>query len=627
MMTSDSAPPKQAVFAAASPLVMRRVVWRRFLAVVLRLGVPVAGFLLMLALVWALTGGGFKAFWAAALAVGLLAAGLFVWAWRGRPSTYAVWALWDRETGRREAFAAAWSYESRHQMNPAEARHWETQASALPEALGRLAADLPLPKGHRLAWVAAGLILIGVTGAWRESVARGPTLSAEMLAAAQAEAARLAALEVKPEKLAALTEAERKALEEQLKGAAEDLEQSRGRTAREVLDALEQRAREAEKMAERLGNGEEPWASQALTEALRGQADTADLGDAVADRRGEQAADEAEALAEKMDAAAAEQEERLKEVFNDLNQAAAPEDRERLVGGSVTEAAQGLQAGQKQDASAAMRQMAQQLREMQGRQQTQQELERLAQQLRDAGSQVANAGQVGEAMQALNEQPANSGQQAQPQAGGQESPQGQKGNESQQKGQMMTQAGGEEAGQQGQAPPPGAAGQAGQQEPQLSLGQANPNAGQGGEKPDDAAPMLVAPIPGQDPGDKPPEMAVVMQGKAPPGAAMAGSSSGLPPGAGTSEAKGEPTDPLESGKSTLATAQQTGEGASTLSQVEGGAPREEGVSQSSTTLSVEFLEAQEAALDEAALPAARREQVRRYFNALRKRLEGGGSNQ
>jgi hypothetical protein len=39
---------------------------------------------------------------------------------------------------------------------------------------------------------------------------------------------------------------------------------------------------------------------------------------------------------------------------------------------------------------------------------------------------------------------------------------------------------------------------------------------------------------------------------------------------------------------------------------------------------VEFMEAQEAAMDEAALPMARREQVRRYFNALRKRLEGEG---
>ena len=78
---------------------------------------------------------------------------------------------------------------------------------------------------------------------------------------------------------------------------AEELERSEGKTAREVLDALEQRAREAEKMAERLGQKEEAWASESLTEALRKQADTADLGDAVADMRGGEAADEAGALA------------------------------------------------------------------------------------------------------------------------------------------------------------------------------------------------------------------------------------------------------------------------------------------------------------------------------------------
>jgi hypothetical protein len=139
--------------------------------------------------------------------------------------------------------------------------------------------------------------------------------------------------------------------------------------------------------------------------------------------------------------------------------------------------------------------------------------------------------------------------------------------------------------------------------------------------------MLMAPVPGQDAGDKPPEMAILMPGNAPNGGAVVGAGSGLPPGAGTSELKGEETAVPESGKSAMTTAQQTGEGASTLRQVEGGAPRDEAVSQGSAALSVEFMEAQEAAMDEAALPTARREQVRRYFNALRKRLEGGISNQ
>lgn len=537
--------------------------------------------------------------------------GLLGWAWWKRPSVYAAWALWDREAGRREAFAAAWWYESREGQTEGEAAHLKAQAAELPGALGRMVVEMPVVRVGRLGWLIFGLGMTGVVGWWMDAVRRGPELSAEMVATATVEAKKLAEMEVTAEKLAGLTEEERKALVEQIKGAAEALSQSAGKTAREVLDALEQRAREAEKLAERVGAGEEAWASEALTEALRKQADTADLGDAVADRKGGEAADEAEALAGRIEAGGEEQVERLEGVFDEVNAAAVPEDGERLVGSGVSEVAKGLKVGEKAKASEAMRQMAQRLREKQGRQQTQAELERLAQQLREAGSQMANAGAEGEAMQALTEgsqgQPPNGGGQARKP----ESADGQGG----QQGQMA---------QVSEAPEPGASGkggQAGQQGPQLSLGEGNPNAGKGGEKPEEGTPMLMAPVPGQDAGDKPPEMMVMTPGSSPSGGAIVGAGSGLPPGSAKSEMKGGETVVPESVKSAMAKAEKTGEGASSVRQVEGGAPREEGVSQGSAGLSVEFMEAQEAAMDEAALPRARREQVRRYFNALRKRLE------
>jgi hypothetical protein len=258
------------------------------------------------------------------------------------------------------------------------------------------------------------------------------------------------------------------------------------------------------------------------------------------------------------------------------------------------------------------------LREMQGRQQTQQELERLAQQLREAGSQVVNAGTAGEAMEALNEPPDSPGQKGSQETEGKPQAQGEQGLAQAQEASQAVEAG---TGQQGQTPPPGAGGAAG---PQLSLGEANPNAGRGGEKPGEGPPMLMAPVPGQKPGDDPPETTVFVQGDGAKGGSKPGAGSGLRPGAGTRDIKGEETAVLESGKSVMATAQQGGEGASTVRQVEGGALREEKARQESAALSAEFMEAQEAAMDEIALPAARREQVRRYFNALRKRLEGGG---
>ncbi len=595
---------------------MGRVVWRRFVALVMRVGFPVAGVMVLGAFIGAVMGGGMVAFWVGLVGVMLLGVGMLGWAWWKRPSVYAAWALWDREAGRREAFAAAWWYESREVRTEAEERHLKAQAAELPGALGRLGVEMPVVRVGRLGWVIFGLGMTGVAGWWMDAVRRGPELSAEMVAAARVAAEQLAGMEVKAEKLAGLTEEERKGLEGQIQGAAEALSQSAGKTAREVLDALEQRAREAEKLAERVGAGEEAWASEALTEALRKQADTADLGDAVADRKGGEAAEEAEALAGKIEAGGEEQTERLEGVFNQVNAAAVPEDGERLVGSGVSEVAKNLKGGERAKASEAMRQMAQRLREMQGRQQTQEELERLAQQLREAGGQMANAGAEGEAMQALNEGSQGQSTKGGGQSGKPESAEGQGGQE----GQMAQVSEAPESGASGQ----GQEGQAGQQGPQLSLGQGNPNAGKGGEKPEEGTPMLMAPVPGQDAGDKPPEMMVMMPGSSPNSGAIVGAGSGLPPGSAKSEMKGEETAVPESVKSAMAKAEKTGEGASSVRQVEGGAPREEGVSQGSAALSVEFMEAQEAAMDEAALPMARREQVRRYFNALRKRLEGEG---
>lgn len=605
--------PGKAVFGAASGVVMRRVVWRRFLALVMRVGFPVGGLMVFGALAGAFLGGGVVAFWVGVFGVMMLGVGMLVWAWWKRPAVYAAWALWDREAGRREAFAAAWWYESRETRTEAEERHLKEQVADLPGALGRLVVEMPVASVGRLGWLVFGLGMAGVLGWWMDAKERGPELSAEMVAAAQVAAEKLAGMEVKAEKLDGLTEQERKDLERQIKGAAEALSQSEGKTAREVLDALEQRAREAEKLAERVGAGEESWASEALTEALRKQADTADLGDAVADRNGGEAANEAEALAAKIESGEAEQTERLEAVFNEVNAAAAPEDAERLVGRGVSEVAGRLKGDEKAKASAAMREMAQRLREMQGRQQTQAELERLAQQLREAGSQMANAGTEGEAMQALTE--GSPGQS--PNGGGQSGQTELKEGQSGQMGQMAQASEAPESGAGGQE------GQAGQQGPQLSLSEGNPNAGRGEEKPDDGTPILMAPVPGQEPGDKPPEMMVMMPGSSPNGGAIVGAGSGLPPGSAKSEMKEQETDALDSMKSTMAKAVKSGEGASSVRQVEGGAPREEGVSQGSAGLSVEFMEAQEAAMDEAALPMARREQVRRYFNALRKRLEGG----
>ena len=367
-------------------------------------------------------------------------------------------------------------------------------------------------------------------------------------------------------------------------------------------------------------------ASPELTAALREQADSVELGDAVADRAAQRAADEAEALAGKAGKAEGPAAERLQELFKELGSAVQAEDEERPVGEAVARsaAAQNLPTAEQ-----ALRDLADRMRTLAEQQQTQEELERLAQSLREAGSRVANAGaQNTESTEAMTA--AENGQQPSPSG---ESPPV----EGLDAGSMSQEAKPQESDSQSLAVAPpsgqqeGSGGdgrqsqlQAGQTGPQLSLGQPDPNAGRGSEGTEEKeGPRLFAPVPGQ-PTSEPPTMMLAMPAAPSGGAALNAPGAGLAPGKGSTQAfAGEQTDVAETARQVQVKAQQSGEGSSMLRQIEGGAPREEDASQTASQLSVEFLEAQEAALDEAALPAGRREQVRRYFNALRKRLEAG----
>ena len=92
-------------------------------------------------------------------------------------------------------------------------------------------------------------------------------------------------------------------------------------------------------------------------------------------------------------------------------------------------------------------------------------------------------------------------------------------------------------------------------------------------------------------------------------------------GAGKAELKAEASRPQASAGQATVNAQRGQEGAASVRAVEGGARQEQAATAPGARPSVEFLQVEEAALDEAALPPSRREQVRRYFNELRKRFE------
>jgi len=613
-------------FAQAAERVRRRVLVRRWLALLRKSARWLVGWLVAMALVLVSSG---QAGWLALAVVGLIGwlVGAGLWVWRRMPGDYSVWALWDQAAGRREAFAAAWWFENHPSDWTSEAaQHWDEQRLLLPEALPQLARDLPLPSAKWCAAPVAALTALLLTAFFLPGVQRDPVLTAEMEQAAEVQAERLQQDKPDAEALAALAEEERKRLEALLAAAAEELQNSAGKSIRQVMAGLEQRAREAEKMASRLGQENEEWASPELTAALRSQADTADLGDAVADRRAEGAARAAEALASQLDAASSSPDlaERLSEVLAETTAQARAEDTERLVGGPVLEAGKKMEAQDASGAAQAMRQLAETMREVAQRELAQEELQRLAESLREAGAKVANSG--GEnAMQAL----AGAGEQGQAAAEGQDG-EGQMPQVGQQSGdgqtqpqQMMMATPGLDQSQQGKGGGDSSEqGQAGNPQPLLGMtepgqqGQSPPGQGDGQDKP-----RLLAPVPGQPKG-KPEGPAVLMPGQSgDPGMTLQMPGSGLPPGSGTAELKGEETEAQESARKALVNAQTNQEGTSSVRQVQGSAPGEEQATRGTSAAAVEFLEAQEQALDESALPVARREQVRRYFNELRRRLE------
>lgn len=631
-MPDDSA--NQSAFAPAAQRVVARVWLRRWLAALGRTLWPVCGLVLLFAagILLGKTAAPTILVW---LAVILWLAIPLALIWRRRPRPYGALALWDQVTNRREAFATAWWFEQKEQqpghapLTPAQRLHVETQRPLLAAALPALNRDLPL-HADRWLWLPPGLALaltLFITVLPRHDGILW--VDEAMKQQALQEAAKLARTEWEKKKLDGLKtdeKADLDQLKENLKQTAQNLEKAGGKDAREVMADLERRAREAEKLAERLGADKSDWASQKLTQTLRQHADTADLGDAVAAKDADQAAKAAEALAKMLNSAQLthDAQERMNETLKDAQKQAEKDDAKKLVGQSVLTASEKLQQSQAPAAGEQFDKLAAQMRDLAQREQTRKELEKLAQQLRDSGSNIAGQNGAG-GMQQM----AAAGQQGQGQqnAAGQSPKVGQA-----QAGQM-----GQNSNQQALQPPgisqmaPGQQPQqmmtpvpgTGQPPQQMMMAQGQPQPGKAGQNPGQGQPMLMAPIPGAKPGEQPSALLLGPPGSDPPSGsppvaiAMPG---GKEAGNGVAELNAAATQAQKSGNQAVVTAQQNAEGQSTVRAVEGGT-RKEAAGRSASQIAVDFIHSEEEALDESALPPSRREQVRRYFTELRKRFE------
>ena len=589
--------------------------------------------------------------WVLAAGIFLLwLAGLFLIGSIRLPGTGAALLLLDRRGGWKDCFSSAWEFLNRPEPSEAEKLHLSRAAAQLAKARAELPGVLPLPKTAS-AWIAPVLALLFSLTPWWRTVpdALDLELTEEMREAAALQAGELERDAARLGEMKSLTEAEQKELEAlraQVDGAAEALADPEGLTAGEMLDSLEERARAAERLAEKLGLVSNEWASPEMLAEMGRHSDTSDLALFIADKAAEGAATEALVIKDLLagETLTSQIQERLTRALESINGAAVEADETRPVGERFGNASRKLLDAQVKTAAREFEELAKYFRELGAREEAKEKLEDLAANLREAGGEIsgselkkmeetAQAGTAGqpapEGLQSIDSGAPGTAPGNQP---GQEMPGGQPetktvpapglaqaGPQGGEKAPVPGAAPGEgESGdgkgkgkgeQSFSAPVPGEKAPEGQSGSGLGMSdQAKDGQGQDG--------TLSAPIPGMTPG------------QTAPGAGLAvGNGASNQSGQGGDQA-GTGTAPMEDAKSELLKAKSDSEvvatagkeGDSTVRSVEGEA-RAEQATRTRQEVMADFIAVEEQALDEQSLPLSRRQQVLRYFSALRTQFE------
>ncbi len=603
------------VFADAAVLVIRRM-WLRKSVAWLKRSLPIAAGLLAVLLVLRILG---AAKWSTVAAGFCRGAAVARWLPRLRLVAQAatLWraGLWDQRVGRADAFANAWWFERQPERSIGQRIHLDAQAAALPAALGSLRRDIPLPDMRWLSLVPVLALAIFLAPHHGALELPDPALTAEGKKLAVEEGKRLADKKLDADKMQALTEEEKKDIEklqQKVQDTAKSLEQQ-AKTTRGVLSELERRAHDAERLAEKLGAGEAAWASEQMVAEMRKHTDTAELGDAAANKSTGATAREAQKLADllKNPQLTHETRDRIAETLRSIEKQAQPQDAQRTVGGHVLDAGKDMAQTLPKDAAKEFQSLADQMKALAQRDKAREELEKLAQQLRDSGATIAGQGSEGmqqlagnsngngqsggassSQMQAMANAPQMQSMQMPsfsnaPQAQGQQGQQ----NIAQNMPTTTLSPDGEKGNGKGQAPMPG------------KDSDQNINSGQ---------PFLFAPVPGMPEGQQAP-MAIL-------GSSPNGNVAGQMPGNGTTGLGNKPTQATKAKQSSVVNAASNAEGESAVRSIDG-TNHPENAARSAQATALQSITEEENALDESALPSARRDQVRRYFTELRKRFE------
>jgi hypothetical protein len=477
-----------------------------------------------------------------------------------------------------------------------ERLHLERARAELEDCLGKLPRDLPVRLAHR-SWIAP-LVFVGFVASGlfeRPAAPEDVRIEQEAASDAREEGRALSDGTKVLGPLEGLDPDERGKVEKlrsNLEGTAEKLQKLADQTPREVLEELERRAREAEKLAESLGDGEGDILSPALVAELERHADTADLAAGFRSKDLGKIAKEAEKIAERLrKGVSIEERKRLEDALAKAMRAANARDARSLAGRSLAGAHQNLRQKRLAEAAKRFSKMAKQFSKARQRHLSRRQLQRLADRLRNAGQRIFNPGKSGPkrlrqsryaAVPSLRRRkvlPVGSLPQGKRRAFG-----------------TMGRLGartGRPPGSSGYAPVPGGAPRAGSQ------------AGMGN-----------VPVPGSGAGQAPMSGAGMGQ----PGAGMGQTPV---PGAGMGQT---PAPGAAGGQMASAGAMQGGLKAghgsapSMVRRIDAGTHAEE-AARDFRQLAMRTIQDEEDALDEEPLPLSRREQILRYFTGLRRQIE------
>ncbi|PTY00791.1 hypothetical protein DB346_14355 [Verrucomicrobia bacterium LW23] len=636
--------PQWPVYIAAARSVMMRLVAIRWIATLEATAPAIIGGALGALLLWrtALRGYAPSAEIIAAVMFTLgwiLGTGLFCWL--RRPDYVQSLATWDNRANLKETLVSAYDFAARGEHSAAIALHLTRADNTLYDALPKLSGVFPMPLPVRSVLAVLILTVLAATGLGRIPTPPGlESLSAEERARAArlAEEAKKRADDMKAPPF--LTPEEMKKFEEMKKVLGDAAEAMKGtQTPREVLEALERRARQADELAKSLGKGDDSKLSNKMLDEMDRHADTAPLSAQLRAQDLNKAAEESEKLADKLkdDALKLEERKRIENALNEALKAAEAEDKQKAPGEAVEKASGDLHENKPKDAGERFSDLAKKLQRQEERKQAEQQLQDLARDLRSAGQEIfgGEAGDLKSLPNSSETDPSDS------QQGNDKQQQQNSGDESNsnapralsQRPLRLDDPGDQNPSNSGKRPQP-RNGDQDQQDQNDQNSNPIPGAGmmrekdpnEGEDDGDKQKGMAIAPpVPGSEGGD-PAFMMPGGNGGAPiPGmeGGMPGGSSSIPggsrPGTGSAGYGTDTTKATEASGTVTVNAAHNDQGASYSRSIQGAGGNNH-TARNKTEAARQELQKEEEALTDEPLPAARRDQVLRYFKSLRENL-------